>query len=294
MIKEIANLGFEHVELSHGIRLSLVPGILKALNERLISVASLHNFCPLPVEVRTAAPNWRQPSATSHWERDQWIRQTVRTIEFANKVEAPYVVLHSGSSFLALLKNVRYKLEKAVNGRPIKALWEDPSFLRLRETTLMRIRKKAPSTMERVRECFERVLPSAQANGVRLGIENRAGLLECPMDADMADFVAELAAVGPFGYWHDTGHAAIKQQLGLIDAYRHLEENAALLFGFHLHDTSPSGEDHQALGTGVIDFQRLRPFLGSGRVLTLELSPKLSPSDVTASRDFLLRLLEIH
>ena len=31
MLKEIADLGFEWVELSHGIRITLVPGVLRAV-----------------------------------------------------------------------------------------------------------------------------------------------------------------------------------------------------------------------------------------------------------------------
>ena len=48
MLKEMAGLGFEYVELSHGIRITLVPGILKAVEEGIVKVASCNNFCPLP------------------------------------------------------------------------------------------------------------------------------------------------------------------------------------------------------------------------------------------------------
>ena len=291
MMREIADLGFEYIELSHGIRLSLVPGILKALNEGMIRVASLHNFCPLPLGVNTAAPNWYQPSAKRGSECEQWVRQTLRTIEFAGKLGAPYIVMHAGS--VPSLKNsLKRELEKRTNGRMIEMLWKDPAYLKLHKDIMKSLRKKAMDSMERVLKSFERVIPAARENGVRLGIENREDLSELPLDAEMADFVANLSAIGPFGYWHDTGHAAIKQRLGIIDAYDHLKKNANHLIGFHLHDTSSEGIDHQPLGTGIIDFQRLRPFLGNGHVLTLELSPKLSRNEVIASRDFLLNLLE--
>ncbi|MGK0177196.1 MAG: hypothetical protein ACI91V_001073, partial [Lentimonas sp.] len=48
MIDEMVGLGFKRIELSHGIRVSLVPGILKAIDEKLVEVSSVHNFCPLP------------------------------------------------------------------------------------------------------------------------------------------------------------------------------------------------------------------------------------------------------
>ena len=48
MLREIRDLGFEYAELSHGIRLSLLPGILEAVDAGEIKISSLHNFCPLP------------------------------------------------------------------------------------------------------------------------------------------------------------------------------------------------------------------------------------------------------
>ena len=57
MLREIRELGFEYAELSHGIRLSLVPGILDAVNAGEIKISTLHNFCPLPVGVSAPSPN---------------------------------------------------------------------------------------------------------------------------------------------------------------------------------------------------------------------------------------------
>ena len=51
MLKEIRQLGFSAAELGHGIRLSLWPGIVKAWEEDLIKIDSLHNFCPVPTSV---------------------------------------------------------------------------------------------------------------------------------------------------------------------------------------------------------------------------------------------------
>ena len=97
MLEEMAGLGFEYVELSHGIRITLVPGILKAVEEGIIKVASLHNFCPLPTGVMSAAPNLFEPSADDPREHDQWLRHTKRTIDFAAQVRARVVVCHLGS-----------------------------------------------------------------------------------------------------------------------------------------------------------------------------------------------------
>ena len=85
MLREVADLGFERVELSHGIRITLVPGILKAVEDGVVKVGSTHNFCPLPMGVQHAAPNLFEPSAPDDREREQWVRQTKRSLDFASQ-----------------------------------------------------------------------------------------------------------------------------------------------------------------------------------------------------------------
>src|SRR3989475_4498318 len=97
MLREIRELGFEYAELSHGIRISLAPGILEAVDAGEIKISSLHNFCPLPIGVNGSAPNLYQFSAERPRERELAERYTLKTIELAARVKAPVVVLHSGS-----------------------------------------------------------------------------------------------------------------------------------------------------------------------------------------------------
>src|ERR1022692_4734442 len=97
MLREIRDLGFEYAELSHGTRISLVPGILEAVDAGEIKISSLHNFCPLPMGVNRAAPNLYQFSDERPRLRELAERHTIKTIEFAVRVKAPLVVLHSGS-----------------------------------------------------------------------------------------------------------------------------------------------------------------------------------------------------
>src|SRR4029079_19264219 len=97
MLREIRDLGFEHAELSHGTRISLMPGILDAVNAGEIKISSLHNFCPLPMGVNHSAPNLYQFSDERPRQRELAERYTLKTIEFAARVRAPLVVLHSGS-----------------------------------------------------------------------------------------------------------------------------------------------------------------------------------------------------
>src|SRR5450631_1977940 len=97
MLREIRDLGFEFAELSHGIRVSLMPGILEAVDAGEMKISSLHNFCPLPMGVLHAAPNLYQFSDERPRERELAIKHTLKTFEFASRVKAPVVVLHLGS-----------------------------------------------------------------------------------------------------------------------------------------------------------------------------------------------------
>ena len=94
------------------------------------------------------------------------------------------------------------------------------------------------------------------------------------------------------GYWHDTGHAQIKHHLGLLDHRKHLEKMAPHLFGFHLHDVSDSGLDHQVPGTGNIDFKMVSEFVLPDHILVLELSPKLTAEEVLRSRDYIAQIFD--
>src|SRR5438045_9641898 len=97
MLREIKDkLGFELIELGHGIRMPLMPGIQKIFEAGEVRFSSLHNFCPLPVEVMVASPDCYKFSAVPSEERARAVKQTLQTIDFAERLNAPFVVLHLG------------------------------------------------------------------------------------------------------------------------------------------------------------------------------------------------------
>ena len=96
MLREIRELGFEYAELSHGIRISLLPGILAAVAAGEIKISSVHNFCPLPLGVNHAAPNVFKFTTSDRWERESALKHTLKTIETAARVGAGAIVLHMG------------------------------------------------------------------------------------------------------------------------------------------------------------------------------------------------------
>ena len=91
-------------------------------------------------------------------------------------------------------------------------------------------------------------------------------------------------------YWHDTGHAQIKENLGFIHHAMHLESLSERLYGFHIHDVQFPGRDHCAPGTGMIDFAALKPCVKPEQLKVFEFSPGLTPDEVRAGIDHLKQI----
>jgi sugar phosphate isomerase/epimerase len=272
MLREIRELGFAYVELSHGTRISLLPGILEAVDAAEIKISSLHNFCPLPIGVAGAAPNLYRFSAERAREREMAERYTMKTLEFASRVKAPAVVLHLGS---IEMKDYNEKLLALV----ARGQKESPKYAKLcTEVDEKREAKKGPF-VERVNELLKKLLPEAESRGIKLGAENRQALEELPLDSDYQFLFRELPSPS-LVYWHDTGHAQIKENLGFLQHAMQLESLRDRLFGLHIHDVQPPGRDHCAPGSGTIDFAALKPLIKPEHIKVFELSPSLTVEEV--------------
>jgi sugar phosphate isomerase/epimerase len=272
MLREIRDLGFEYAELSHGTRISLLPGIIEAIDAGEIKISSVHNFCPLPMGVNYSAPNLYKFSADRDRERELALRYTLKTVEFAARVKARVVVLHLGSI------EMRDYTDKLVEmaGRNEK---ETPKYQKLcDEVSQKRARIKGPF-VERVYEVLRKIIPEAEARGLKLGCENREALEELPLEEDFQFLFRELPSPS-LVYWHDCGHAQIKENLGFIHHAMHLESLAEKLFGFHIHDVQFPGRDHCTPGSGTVDFAALKPFVKPEHVKVFEFSPQMSVADL--------------
>jgi sugar phosphate isomerase/epimerase len=278
MLREIRELGFEYAELSHGIRITLLPGILEAVDAGEIKISSLHNFCPLPMGVTQAAPNLYEFSADDR-DRELALRHTRKTLEFATRVKAPLVVLHLGS---IQMKDYTGKLCAMLE----RNAQDSPKYAKLRAEAMKTCEGKKEKYFARVKESLRAILPDAETRGIKLGCENRQALEELPLDNDYAQFLQEFPSPN-IVYWHDTGHAQIKQNIGVIQHTAFLQALAPRLAGFHVHDVIFPERDHSAPGTGTIDFAALKPFVKPEHIKVFEFSPKLP---VEAAKNGIARL----
>ncbi|HET9803192.1 MAG TPA: TIM barrel protein, partial [Candidatus Acidoferrum sp.] len=253
MLEEIRALGFEYAELSHGIRISLLPGILDAVDSGLIKISTVHNFCPLPMGIDRPAPNIFKFSAENPRERDNAFKHTVKTIETAARLKAALVVLHMGA---VEMKDYTDKLIDLIEDEKK----DTPKFEKVREEALRKREDRKDEYIRNAHEMLQRLIPEAEKQGVLLGIENREAIEEIPFDEELEYFFREFDSPA-VRYWHDTGHAQIKANIGLLDHAMHLDTLEPRLAGFHIHDVEYPGRDHQQPGTGCVDFAALKKFV---------------------------------
>ncbi len=274
MLREIRELGFDHAELSHGIRISLLPGILEAVDAGEIKISSVHNFCPLPVGVDKPSPNLYEFSSDRDSDRRLALKHTLNTLQFAKRVGAPLVVLHFGSMDLKdYTSKLTELLERGEKG--------SPKFLKVvAEAEAARAAKKK-KFYERSLDTLRELVGEAKQRGLKLGIEIREAVEELPVESDFAALLKEFP--DPVYYWHDVGHAQIKADLGFIDHAKFLAERADRLAGFHIHDVKFPARDHFPPGGGDVDFAALAPFVKPEHIKVFELSPKVPLDSVTRS-----------
>jgi sugar phosphate isomerase/epimerase len=282
MLREIRDLGFEYAELSHGIRISLVPGILEAVKAGEMKISTLHNFCPLPTGIEKPSPNLFEFSSVRERDRQLAVKHTLNTLDFAVKVGAPLVVLHFGSMDL---KDYTGKL-KALLERGEKG---SPKFLKVVAEAKAAREANKKKFYDHARDTLRELYGEAKARRLKFGIEIREAVEELPLEPDFKMLLEEFPAPTVY-YWHDVGHAQIKADLGFIDHAKFLAARADRLAGFHIHDVKFPARDHFPPGGGDIDFAALASSVKLEHIKVFELSPKVPLDSVTRSVAHLKRL----
>ena len=276
MLLEIKALGFDLIELGHGIRISLLPGIQKMFDAGEVHFSSLHNFCPLPVEAVTASPDCYQMSALDKSERDRAVKQTLQTIDLASRLRAPFVIVHLGSVAMNAITDDLIAL--AQKGELLSR-----RYVRKKIAGVRKREERAAGALGRVKECLRPIVAYAAANNVRLGIEARRSYEEIPSERELPKLLEEIAAPH-VGYWHDMGHVQIKENLGFLDHAAWLQTIAPQTFGCHMQDVKWPAQDHQPPFLGDMRLEPLIHILPPDCQIVWELSPRRSAEEVARSR----------
>jgi len=276
MLREIKNqLGFDLIELGHDIRLSLMPGVQKMFESGAVRFSSLHNFCPLPVEALNASPDCYTFSSNSVPERQRAIKHTLQTIDFAERLGAPFVVLHLGRVPMKPVTDRLIALAKRgeMHLRP---------YVRYKINAVAKREASAPVYLANVTECLKPIIEHAAMKNVRLGIEGRRGYEEIPSERELPALLDEFDS-SQVGYWHDFGHLQIKENLGFIDHAEWLRAIGPRTLGCHVQDCIWPARDHQPPFAGDMKLDKLVPLLPSNCPFVWEMSPRRTVEEIRRS-----------
>jgi len=280
LLAAIRELPVSGVELDYRLPAPVYHHLYPALRAAGIRVTSLHNFCPIPPDLRKSGGGGDlfSLSDTRREERQEAVKRTLQTIDHAHDLEADAIVLHCGRVEMPAETGPLYDRFRQENGvSEATRLW-------LEGKIAARDRLK-PAHLDALCFSLEKLLQAADRRHVRLGLETRYHYHELPGPDDFSPLLQKFEGA-PMGYWHDTGHAFVNEQLGLVAEGRLLENLSDRLIGIHLHDAEGL-EDHRPPGSGRIDFTALASQMAPGVVQVLELRPG---TPVAAVRDGLVHL----
>lgn len=284
MLQRAAELGFEYVELGHSTTMASMEGIIKAVEEGVVKVSSLHNFCPIPPFSKGATPNLFSPATKSKIESQQWLRHTKTTLEFAEMFKAKAVVCHLGylSYFFFRPTSAIEKFKKTCEDKnPL----DDPKYRKILDKFMAFAKKRTEKRdYKNIEKNIREISEIASQKNILLGLENREGAEELPLDWNFETLINNLKSDTPARTWHDTGHSMRKQLEGFGEQTDLLERTKDSLIGWHLHDCSDEGRDHIAIGKGCIDFNKISKYFDKQKhIFTLELNRSVRSADVSDS-----------
>lgn len=265
--REIMDLGFRRIELSHGLRAPMVSELLAAKEELGFEVSSLHCFCPLPPEVMADNPDCYEFTSDKPESRRRALKMAMQTIDMAERFGAPCVVVHAGR--IRSLSATRQLRELAAQGGLL-----DKDYAKAKLEAVRAREAAGPAYLKRSFEAVQKLAAHAAERGVRLGIENRDDYEAVPSEREVDELLRKLNAPH-VGYWHDFGHAHIKHNLGLLDHRQWLKAMGDRAIGCHIHDVQWPFSDHQAPFTGEVPYSELLPHLAPDIEYVFEISPAI-------------------
>jgi len=276
IVEEIISLGFETIELGHGLPVSQLHGIREAYARGGFKVISVHNFCPMPVEILNDNPDCYEFTSHRPAERERAIKLTLQSLATAREFGASFVVLHLGR--ILPLRGMTRSLLEGLREKGVA----DRDYNRLKLDSVRRREEHARVYLNRMNAALEVLLEEAVKLDITLVVENRSNYEALPTERELLALLQRFDSPR-LRYWHDFGHAQMRHYLGLLDHGQWLTQIAPYTVGAHLQDATWPDEDHLVPFEGEIPFDHLVPLLPSSLPYILELSPEATPASIKSA-----------
>jgi sugar phosphate isomerase/epimerase len=285
MLTEIRRAGFEDVELSFNLTADMVAQVAAESQRGRVRVRSLHNYCPVPdgIARHQALPDCLSIASLDEREREQAVYFARRTIDTARALNARAVVLHCGRvDGPDPTHQMCRLLEQDAGG--------SAEYVGLRDEAVRERGRRAPEHLSACLKSLEALEQHARAAGVYLGVETRYYFFEIP-SLEETRMILDRFRGSHLGYWHDTGHAQVKEYLGFSRHTEYLEVCGRELLGVHLHDVL-GHHDHRAPQTGKFDFVGLRSYLTRDTLKVIEVHYPATADEIQRGRAYLEKVFE--
>lgn len=277
LVSEILDMGFDTIEISHGLSVSLLPGIKQAYDRGGFKVSGLHNFCPSPVEVMIDAPDCYEYTSHRPYERERAVSLTLKTLEYAKQFNASYVVLHMGSVPMK-------KMSKQLTTMVKEGKLNSREYVKLKLKTIETREKLAPLYVKRAKAALDVIAEKAEEVGIPVAVESRSKYEDVPSEREMIELMEQFKDNPFVGYWHDFGHVQLKANLSMLSHFEWLKTMQPYLIGCHLHDVQWPARDHQVPLTGTIQYDKLIPLVDPAKPMVWELSPRRKKEQILECR----------
>lgn len=249
-IDELLSYEVEAYELSYRIADDEIAAFGRAIREAGRRVVSLHSYCPVPKGIvpKNAGGDLLLLTSEDSTLRERGVKATIDTLEWAARLEADAIVMHSGRTPIDYPK-LRIR-ELYDSGR-----WPGDSG----EGILRKLAKDRAETAERALDLLclslDPILEAAGHFEVSVGLENRIYPHEIPAPKEFTRLL-EVFAGAKVGTWYDTGHAKYQEVLGFALPGETWDAMRPSLLGLHVHDVEGI-QDHLPPGEGSLDLGEL-------------------------------------
>lgn len=265
MFDELKDLGFEIIALSRHLTLDQIEHIKPMLQEiGQKSPCSIHNFCPvLPGITHTESDNDKiSLSSLNNDERNEAIRRTLQTMQHAIDLEVPIVVLRLGEIDTydrSYLMTDLYEYGEREFEAFSKKVTEATEWRKRKET------KHRDAVLKSLDELNENALKME----LNIAIENPPYYYQIP-NFDEVGLLFEEFYGSPMRYWHNQGHAAYQEKLGLTWSQEWVKTYSEHLIGVSLHDLQELDMYHPP-GSGDLEWDEVFSDLPSDIIKLLEI-----------------------
>lgn len=297
------SLGLDALELGYALTNRQADDIRAAVKAHEIVITSVHAFCPVPMGAESGHPEIFTICERDERGRARAIDAVLDSARFAAEVGARAVVLHAGRVTPVVheakaLENIasrppaapglfaRLFGKRAPSPAP-DAPWVFPeTAAKLREKLYDRRAAKAQPFLDALRASLDKLVPSFEELGVRLGLENLPTYDAIPNEPEMTQLLGDYDS--PFlGYWHDLGHGQVRANLGYIHHSSVVKRLSPRLVGMHIHDVIPPAGDHVMPPRGKTNFASLAFLADLDVPAVLEPAPGTPVEDIREGISFL-------